>query len=176
MDRSLGIAGIQMEVVYGKDNSEAMLKKLDAVMTLFPWVDIILFSELCVSGLDTGQAAPMPNQFLDKFRQWARKEKKWLIPGSFYEKDKNRIYNTAVVISPDGGIVTKYRKIFPWRPIEQGDPGKEFCIFDIPGKGRFGVCSVTMFGFRRWLATWPGWGRKLFFVPRQPTPRTEPRR
>ena len=140
MARNLGIAGIQMEVIYAKDNSEAMLKKLDVVMTLFPWVDIILFSELCVSGLDTGQAAPLSNQFLDKFRQWARKEKKWLIPGSFYEKDKDRIYNTAVVISPAGEILTKYRKIFPWRPIEQGEAGEEFCIFDIPGKGRFGLC------------------------------------
>lgn len=140
MSRNLGIAGIQMEVVYGIDNSESMLKYLDAVMTLFPWVDIILFSELCVSGVDLGQAAPIPNPFLDKFRQWARKEKKWLIPGSFYEKDQDRIYNTAVVISPDGEIVVKYRKIFPWRPIEKSDAGKEFCVFDIPGKGRFGLC------------------------------------
>lgn len=140
MARTLGIAGIQMEVAYGKDNSEAMLKKLDAVMTLFPWVDIILFSELCVSGLNTDLAAPISNPFLDKFLKWARNEEKWLIPGSFYEQDKEHVYNTAVVISPDGEIVTKYRKIFPWRPIEQGDAGNEFCIFDIPGKGRFGVC------------------------------------
>jgi formamidase len=129
-----------MEVAWGVDNSDAMMVNLNRVALLFPWVDIVIFSELCVCGIDINLAQPIPNKTLEKLAGWAQKEKKWLIPGSFYEKARDKVYNTAVVISPDGEIIAKYRKIFPWRPIEPGDAGDEFCIFDIPDKGRLGLC------------------------------------
>ena len=140
MARTLGVAGIQMEVAWGVDNSDAMLGYLNRVSLLFPWVDVVIFSELCVCGIDINLAQPIPNPTLDKLTEWAMKEKKWLIPGSFYEKSSDKVFNTAVVISPEGEITAKYHKIFPWRPIEPGDAGDEFCTFDIPGKGRFGLC------------------------------------
>jgi predicted amidohydrolase len=140
MARNLGVAGIQMNVIHGQDNTDEMLKKLNWTIALFPWVDIIFFSELCLSGLDLKLAIPIPNSSLDKIMAWAQKEEKWLIPGSFYEKEGAKIYNTSVVISPTGEIVARYRKIFPWRPLEATEAGKEFCVFDIPGKGRFGLC------------------------------------
>ena len=140
MARNLGVAGIQMNVIHGQDNTDEMLKKLNWTIALFPWVDVIFFSELCLSGLDLKLAIPIPNSSLDKLMAWAQKEEKWLIPGSFYEKEGAKIYNTSVVISPAGEIVARYRKIFPWRPLEATEAGKEFCVFDIPGKGRFGLC------------------------------------
>jgi len=140
MGRNLGIAGIQMHVVQGEDNTAGMLKKLKGVVALFPWVDVIFFSELCLSGVDKKLAMSIPNPSLDRFTDWARREKKWLIPGSFYEKEGAKIYNTSVVISPDGELVARYRKMFPWRPLEETEAGEDFCVFDIPGKGRFGLC------------------------------------
>lgn len=140
MARNLGIAGIQMNVVHGEDNTDVMLKKLNAVAALFPWVDIICFSEVCMSGNDMRLAMPIPNPSLDRIIEWAQKNNKWIIPGSFYEKDGDKIYNTSVVISSDGEIIAKYRKIFPWRPLEETEAGEDFCIFDIPDKGRFGLC------------------------------------
>ncbi|MGD8293665.1 MAG: carbon-nitrogen hydrolase family protein [Desulfobacterales bacterium] len=140
MARNLGVAGIQINVIHGQDNTDEMLKKLNGTIALFPWVDLIFFSELCLSGLDLKLAMPIPNSSLDKIVAWAQKEEKWLIPGSFYEKEGTKIYNTSVVISPAGEIVARYRKIFPWRPLEATEAGKEFCVFDIPGKGRFGLC------------------------------------
>jgi len=51
------------------------------------------------------------------------------------------LYNTAFVISPEGEIVAKYRKMFPWLPYATGTtPGDQFCVFDIPNVGRFGLC------------------------------------
>ena len=107
MSRNLGIAGIQMTVARGEDNSDAMLAKIKSVSLLFPWVDIIFFSELCLSGVDIELALSDPNLALDRFTQLAQEENKWIIPGSFYEKQGDNIYNTAVVISPDGEIVAQ---------------------------------------------------------------------
>lgn len=140
MARYLGIAGVQMDVVPEVDNSEAALKLLKTVASSFPWVDIVLFSELCVCGLNPGLGMPIQNAVTRKFCEWARKEKKWLIPGSFFEKEGGRVFNTAIVISPEGEIAAQYRKLFPWRPLERNDAGDSFCVFDIPGKGRMGLC------------------------------------
>ncbi|MDN5789203.1 carbon-nitrogen hydrolase family protein, partial [Pseudorhodobacter sp.] len=64
-----------------------------------------------------------------------------LIPGSMFEKTEDgRIYNTSAVINPQGEIVTFYRKMFPFRPYETDVvAGTEFCVFDVPGIGRFGL-------------------------------------
>jgi predicted amidohydrolase len=129
-----------MEVKAGEDNSENALRLLQKVASLFPWVDIVLFSELSICGLNADLAAPIPNTMTAKLCEWSRTERKWLIPGSIYEKDQGKIYNTAIVISPEGKIVKKYRKLFPWRPLEKSEPGDSFCVFDIPEKGRVGLC------------------------------------
>ena len=58
----------------------------------------------------------------------------------FEKRDDGRIYNTSVVINPEGEIVTKYSKMFPFRPYEAGiAAGTEFCVFDVPEVGRFGL-------------------------------------
>jgi hypothetical protein len=38
MAGTLGIAGVQMKAVYGQDNSDAMVIKLNIVKELFPWM------------------------------------------------------------------------------------------------------------------------------------------
>src|SRR3546814_6062722 len=62
------------------------------------------------------------------------------VPGSLYERDCDTVYNTTPVIDPDGKVVARYRKMFPFAPYERGvAPGSEFVVFDVPGAGRFGV-------------------------------------
>ena len=48
------IAGVQMHVGVLHDNTPAMVQKVDLVMASFPWVQMILFSELAACG-------PLPN-------------------------------------------------------------------------------------------------------------------
>jgi predicted amidohydrolase len=165
MSRKLGIAGIQMQVIHGRDNTDGMLKHLDTVAALFPWVDIVCFSELCMSGLEMNLAMPIPNPSLDRIIGWARKNSKWIIPGSFYEKEKDKIYNTSVVISPDGEIAARYRKIFPWRPLEEIEAGEDFCIFDIPKKGRFGLCICYDIWFPEVTRSLAWMGAEAVFCP-----------
>jgi len=165
MARYLGIAGVQMEVVAGEDNSERMIKKLNAVPALFPWVDIVVFSELCPCGLNRELAQPPGNSTIDRFCEWAKREKKWLIPGSFYEKNGDKIHNTALVIGPDGDIKARYRKLFPWAPLERSDPGEEFCVFDIPDKGRCGLCICYDQWFPEVTRSLTWMGAEVIFCP-----------
>jgi deaminated glutathione amidase len=84
---------------------------------------------------------PIPGPISNRLCELARNLNRWLIPGSMYEVEGDKLYNTALVISPQGEIVRKYRKMFPWLPYENGvTPGSEFCIFDVPDVGRFGLC------------------------------------
>jgi len=50
-----------------------------------------------------------------------------------------RIHNTALAFSPQGELVARYRKVFPWQPHEECAPGSEFVTFDIPGVARVGL-------------------------------------
>jgi predicted amidohydrolase len=135
------IAGVQMHVAALHENVEGMRHRLADLMARFPWVQMVLFSELAPFGPLTRFAQPFPNAVVDTFCEDARLHGIWLIPGSLFEKaEDGRIYNTSVVINPQGEIVAKYRKMFPFRPYEdEVSAGSDFCIFDVPQVGRFGL-------------------------------------
>ncbi|MFT6377759.1 MAG: putative amidohydrolase [Myxococcota bacterium] len=55
-------------------------------------------------------------------------------------REREKIYNTASVIDKTGTVVTRYRKMFPFRPYAKGvTQGTDYCLFDVPGAGRFGL-------------------------------------
>jgi formamidase len=153
LSRLFGVAGVQMSVVPW-DAHATVDKMSDIALNIrqkFPWVGLVIYHELVVPGLvqfvstekpDTWKqnAEPIPGPLTDRLCTLARKTGQWLVPGSMYEKDRDQVYNTAVVISPQGEIVAKYRKMFPWLPYEIGTAvGDQFCVFDIPEVGRFGL-------------------------------------
>ena len=135
------IAGIQMHVAATQSNVAAVRHRIDLAMARFPWTQMVLFSELAPFGPLPKFAQPLNNATIALFQEDARRHRIWLIPGSMFEvAPDGRIYNTAVVINPVGEVVTRYRKMFPFRPYEAGiTAGTEFCIFDVPGVGRFGL-------------------------------------
>ena len=135
------IAGVQMHVGATHSNVEGMRHRLDVLMARFPWTQMVLFSELAPFGPLPAYAQPLSNEVIDAFIADAQRHKIWLIPGSMFEKTPDgRIYNTSTVISPEGEVVATYRKMFPFRPYEDGiEAGEEFCVFDVPGIGRFGL-------------------------------------
>ncbi len=130
-----------MHVAALHDNVEGMRHRIDVLMARFPWVQMVLFSELAPFGPLTRFAQPFPNPVLHAFCEDARRHGIWLIPGSLFEKTEDgRIYNTSAVINPAGEIVAKYRKMFPFRPYEsEVEAGTDFCVFDVPHVGRFGL-------------------------------------
>ena len=154
MSRLFGIAGVQMAPI-AWDAPATVAKMADTAAQIsrsFPWVQMIMFHELVVPGLvqyvptespDTWRqnAQSIPGPLTDALCEVARKNRKWVIPGSMYESADGKIYNTSMAISPEGKIVAKYRKMFPWMPYESGTTaGDQFCVFDVPDVGRFGLC------------------------------------
>jgi formamidase len=109
-------------------------------------VDLLVFPEVFIHGPDSPNfgklAEPIPGgPTTQALMKLAKELRIWLVPGTLMEKGEDgKLYNTAIVISPEGKLVTKYRKMFPARPIESPDePGSDFVVFDIPGKGKIGV-------------------------------------
>ncbi|MFD1213893.1 carbon-nitrogen hydrolase family protein [Arthrobacter sp. GCM10027362] len=64
----------------------------------------------------------------------------WLVPGSVCERGpQGQLFNTELVLSPQGRLAGCYRKIFPWRPHEPYDPGDRFTTVDLEDIGRVGL-------------------------------------
>ena len=134
------IAGIQMPVSAETENLTNMGKRLNLLMYRFPWVQMVLFSELCAFGPAPKHAQPVPGPAESAFCEMAARHRIWLIPGSIFERRDDGIYNTMPVIDPAGQVIARYRKMFPFQPYEIGiRPGTEFVVFDVPNIGRFGV-------------------------------------
>lgn len=134
------IAGVQMPVPLHGSNVAAMIAQVERAMALFPSIEMILFSELATHGPLIPNAAPDPAADEQIFCELAARHKIWLIPGSSFMRRDNAVYNQACVIDPQGAVIGRYDKLFPFLPLEDGVAGgKDLMVFDVPGKGRFGL-------------------------------------
>jgi predicted amidohydrolase len=138
--KPFSIAGIQMYVSATTSNIEMMKHKIDLTVSIYPWVDMVVFSELCAFGPLTSHALIDPNEVEQIFCDLAKKHSIWIVPGSMYHKRDDEIFNAAVAINPQGEVVSRYDKLFPFFPYEEGvTPGDKFAHFDVPDIGRFGI-------------------------------------
>jgi deaminated glutathione amidase len=140
MSTPFAIAGIQQHLSAVVENVTRMSGRLDVLMSVYPWVQMVVFSELAPFGPLTVNAQPFPNRTEAHFQEMAKKHGIWLLPGSMFELVGKHIYNTCSVINPEGEIVGRYRKMFPFYPYEEGvERGEEFLVFNVPEVGKFGV-------------------------------------
>ena len=156
--RPIGIAALQLQLAKG-DNCDRIAAEVAAVKARLPWVEMVVLGELSLFGASTAFAQPLPGEAEAKMCEAARAAGVWLVPGSLFEQDGGRIYNTAPVIDPTGQVVARYRKIYPFLPYEQGvTAGNEFVVFDVPGVGRFGmsICYDMWFPETIRTLTWMG--------------------
>ena len=160
------IAGIQMHVSASGDNIAAMAHRLDILMARFPWVQMVLFSELAAFGPLPGHAQALPGPAEHAFCEMAAKHRIWLLPGSIFEDAGDRVYNTASVIDPNGHVVGRYRKMFPFQPYENHvASGSDFLVFDVPEIGRFGVSICYDMWFPETSRTLASMGAEVILHP-----------
>jgi len=132
------IAGLQLALPCG-DNLAVIAKEIAKAKQRFPWLDMIVLSELCSYGPEKKYAESLPSAAENFYCQLAKEHNLWLIPGSLFEKHDDKIFNTTSVINNKGEVVERYRKVFPFYPYEAGiEQGNEFVVFDVP-QGRIGV-------------------------------------
>ncbi|XOV80327.1 MAG: carbon-nitrogen hydrolase family protein [Aestuariibacter sp.] len=136
----MSIAGLQLTLPANQNNFEAIAKEVRNIKKRFQHVAMVVLPELATFGPAPRFAETLPGETESRYATLAAETGLWLVNGSLYERDQNRVFNTASVFSPQGEVVARYRKIFPFLPYEEGiSAGTCPCVFDIPGLGRFGL-------------------------------------
>ncbi len=107
--------------------------------------EILCFPEEFITGPVRGKvekfAQPIPGRYTDIFSKLALEYNAYIIMGSMVERENGKYYNTSVVISPQGNILGKYRKIFLWHPEKDYiERGREIPVF----KTKFGTIGVEI--------------------------------
>ncbi len=166
---TFGVAGVQMSVLAFQDNIERMGSYMRHIRMRFPWVHMVLFSELAALG-PGHEAEALPGASEARLCTLARDTGLWLIPGSMFEKvttpEGYTVYNTSPVINPEGEVIRRFRKLFPFRPYERDVAGgSEFCVFDVPDVGRFGVSICYDMWFPETTRTMVAMGAEVILHP-----------
>ncbi len=113
-------------------------------------------------------AEPIPGPTTDFFGEVAKKYGLHLVL-SLYEREDHLVYNTAILMGPDGRLIGKYRKVcLPHGEAEKGvAPGEDYPVFETSlGKIGMMVCYDGFFPeVARELSNrgaeiiaWPVWG------------------
>lgn len=134
------IAGLQL-ALEPEHNLEVIGAEVTAALRTYPWIQMVVLGELSSFGPNTTHAQALPGPAESFYCELAKQLGIWLLPGSLFEKTRDKVYNTCSVINPAGEVVDRYRKIFPFYPYEKGvAAGDKFVVFDVPEFGRIGVC------------------------------------
>jgi predicted amidohydrolase len=110
-------------------------------------------------------AEPIPGPSTERLGNAARKNRLWVVAG-LYERDGDRVYNTAVLLDREGRLAGKYRKIhLPREEWQLGvTPGHEYPVFQTD----FGTIAMEIcydIFFPETTAAFSLRGAEVIFVP-----------
>lgn len=175
------VASIQLSVVEG--DKDATLKKAKHAIEESYDADLVILPEIWNIGFMSF------DQYVDKaetiegvtptlMRTLAREKGIYLHTGSFVEKEKGKYYNTSLLLSPDGEILARYRKIhlFGYNSKETQilSPGEEIVVADTPF-GKIGMATCFDLRFPELFRAMVDKGAQYFLVcSAWPYPRIEP--
>lgn len=149
MARPLPVAMAQLGPLPIGASIATFADQVQAILQRFPETTLVVFPELHLFGAPDGpqqeqelreSSQPLDGPLVHDLLQLAGDLGVWLIPGSVCERGpEEELFNTALVLTPQGSLAASYRKVFVWRPYEPYDPGDRFVVFDMPGFGRLGL-------------------------------------
>ena len=150
MQRTLPLIAAQARPRLMGEPVSAFVDEVTAALAAQPHSRLVVFPELHLfADSDPDQqrtemlqasAEPLDGPRVNELRQLAADLGIWLVPGSVCERGpEGQLFNTQLVLSPEGELAGYYRKVFPWRPFEPYDPGDRFTTVDLAGVGRVGL-------------------------------------
>ncbi|PNH86066.1 carbon-nitrogen hydrolase family protein [Arthrobacter sp. AFG20] len=150
MQRILPLIAAQAAPRLIGDPVSAFADEVKAALETKPDSKLVVFPELHLFGDGSpdrqrtealqDSAEPLDGSRVKELKQLAADLGIWLVPGSVCERGpEGQLFNTQLVLSPEGELAGYYRKIFPWRPFEPYDPGDRFTTVDLAGIGRVGL-------------------------------------
>ena len=175
------VASIQLSVIEG--DKDATLKKAKHAIEESGDADLVILPEIWNLGfmsfdqyVDKAETIEGPTPSL--MRSLAQEKCIYLHTGSFVEKEKGKYYNTSLLLSPDGEILAKYRKIhlFGYNSKETQilSPGDEVAVADTPF-GKIGMATCFDLRFPELFRAMVDKGAQYFLVcSAWPYPRIEP--
>jgi formamidase len=150
--RTLSIVALQTVPVFGDPEAtlERLAERAPRIRAMVPHVQLLMLPELHLSAVAapledhdddyaSRVAVEVPGPLTERLGEMARESELWLVAGTVFERGEAGIHNTCLAISPQGELVARYRKVFPWQPNEGCVRGDEFVTFDIPEVGRIGL-------------------------------------
>jgi len=150
MSRVLPLALAQSLPISLAADPAVFAEQVSALVDDFPNTHLAVFPELHLFGVEgrlaerneelLAAAEPLEGPRVARLGELAGDLGVWLLPGTVCELGEDGdVYNTAVVLSPQGKLVASYRKCFPWRPYEPYQSGNRFVVFDLADVGRVGL-------------------------------------
>ncbi|MBT2548117.1 carbon-nitrogen hydrolase family protein [Arthrobacter sp. ISL-65] len=127
---------------FADEVAAALKTKPDSKLVVFPELHLFGDGDPDLQRTEALQdsAEPLDGPRVKELKELAADLGIWLVPGSVCERGpEGQLFNTQLVLSPEGELAGYYRKIFPWRPFEPYDPGDRFTTVDLAGIGRVGL-------------------------------------
>ena len=122
------------------DNLDFLLSELNDLVKSRDDLDIIILSELAAGGAGAKNCNHPLNKYEKIFSEFAKNNSIFLIPGTFYEEDEEKVFNVAPVYNREGKLIAKAKKIYPWLPYELDvDSSDDICVFNFEDKGNIGI-------------------------------------
>ena len=175
------IAAVQLAVV--ENHPEATFEKAEKAIRSCPDADLVILPEIWQTGFMSfdryeTDAQPLDGPLMSRLMALAKEQGILLHTGSFVERKADRLYNTSVLISPDGRIMGVYRKIhlfgFQSREAEILTPGETPVVVNTPF-GCLGMVTCFDLRFPELFRVMVDQGATLFLVcSAWPYPRLEP--
>ncbi|HHT28395.1 MAG TPA: carbon-nitrogen hydrolase family protein [Firmicutes bacterium] len=124
--------------------------------------DIIVLPEACINPRDFPE--PAPGNITNEFARKARDIGCYIIIPIEEITEDGTLYNTAVVLDPQGEICGKYRKMFPtdYEMAAGIMPGTEMPVFTTP-KCRFGIATCFDLNFPELITGLARGGAEIVF-------------
>ena len=175
------IASVQMAVV--ENSMEETFEKVTRNLDQCRGADLVILPELWNIGfMDFNRyitaAEDINGPVMTLMKELAQKHGVFLHTGSFVEKEGGDYFNTSFLLSPQGEILGRYRKIhlFGYNSKENQilSPGGEPTVVDTP-MGRMGMATCFDLRFPELFRNMVDQGAEIFLVcSAWPYPRLEP--